>query len=354
MIYPDSLEVKLGFDQIRLRLKSYCLSGSGAARVDQIRFNTDAEFIRILLKQNLEFRQILEKNETFPSRHYYDGDEWINKIALEGNYLDADQFLKLALALDTALACKNFLTKSRDVYPQLFTLTESIIITARITELIHLKIDDKAMVKDSASGELGKIRKRLREEQTRIRRLADQLFRQAVAEKWVPEGALPTIREGRVVLPIQAEHKRKMKGFILDESATGQTVFMEPAEMLDVNNEIRDLEHAEKREIIAILKMLTDRLREELPALQQSFQFLSVIDLIRAKARFALEISADLPILENSPQLNWYRAKHPLLYLSLKGKRDVVPLDIDLDPVDRLLLVSGPNAGGKSVCLKTV
>jgi DNA mismatch repair protein MutS2 len=354
MIYPDTLEQKLGFDQIRLRLKSYCLSGAAAARVDAIDFTTSAGYIETQLRQTLEFRFILEKNETFPSSHFYDAEEWLQKIALEGNYIDADQFQKLALALETILSIKNFLFKSREVYPELFKLTEPVVITSRLTEQIYQKIDDKAVVRDAASPELAKIRKKLREEQSRLRRLADQLFRQAVAEKWVPEGALPTVRDGRIVLPIHAEHKRRMKGFILDESATGQTVFMEPAEMLDANNEIRDLEHAEKREIISILKILTSAMGEQLPVLRRSFEFLSLIDFVRAKARFALETGGDLPIIGNGTELVWYQAKHPLLYLSLKGKREVVPLNIDVDTVNRLLLVSGPNAGGKSVCLKTV
>ncbi|MGC1241384.1 MAG: Smr/MutS family protein [Chryseosolibacter sp.] len=354
MIYPDTLEQKLDFGHIRLRLKSYCLSEAGAEWVNALHFSSDADFIKTQLRQTLEFRLILEKNETFPSQHYYDAKDWLLKIGVEGNYIDADQFVKLALALDTILGCKNFLFKSRELYPELFKLTEPVSITAKLTELIYQKIDDKAMVRDSASPELGKIRKRLRDEQSRLRRLADQLFRQAVSERWVPEGALPTVREGRVVLPIHAEHKRKLKGFILDESATGQTVFMEPAEMLDANNEIRDLEHAEKREVIAILKMLTAAMREELPALGRSFEFLSRIDFIRAKAKFALEIQGDLPVIGSAPELTWYQARHPLLYLSLKGKRDVVPLNIEMDGLNRFLLVSGPNAGGKSVCLKTV
>lgn len=354
MIYPDTLEQKLGFDQIRLRLKSYCLSGSGSALVDAMHFLMDGEFIRTLLKQTLELRQILEKSENFPARHYYDADEWLDKIALEGNYIDAEEFLRLAMALETIIAIRNFLSKAKDVYPELWKLAEPILITSRLTDSIHQKIDDKATVRDSASPELGRIRKRLREEQSRLRRLADQLFRQAVTEKWVPEGALPTVRDGRVVLPILAEHKRRLKGFILDESATGQTVFMEPAEMLDTNNEIRDLEHAERREVILILKALTTAMRAELPALRLSFQFLSRVDFIRAKAKFALDVQAEMPIVGNAPELTWYDARHPLLYLSLRGKRDVVPLNIELDQVDRLLLVSGPNAGGKSVCLKTV
>lgn len=354
MIYPDNLEQKLGFDQVRARLKSYCLSAGAGELVDSMHFRTDVACIRLQLKQTLEFRSILEKNEAFPSQHYYDAAEWLAKIRLEGNWIEADEFLRLALALDTIISCKHFLSKAKDTYPELFKLAEPLTITSRLTESIHQKIDDKALVRDSASAELGRIRKKLREEQTRLRRLADQIFRNAVSERWVPEGALPTVREGRIVLPIHAEHKRKMKGFILDESATGQTVFMEPAEMLEANNEIRDLEHAEKREVIAILKMLTSIMREQLPALQQSFEFLYRIDFIRAKAKFAVEIQADLPIIGNGPELAWYQAKHPLLYLSLKGKREVVPLTIELDSTDRLLLLSGPNAGGKSVSLKTV
>lgn len=354
MIFPETLEHKLGFDQIRLRLKSYCLSLSGASQVDVMAFLTDATPVRTLLQQTLEFRLILERNENFPSRHYYDATDWLNRIAVEGNYLDADEFLKLALALETIFGIKTYLSKAKEVYPQLFRLTEPVRITSALMEKVHQTVDDKGLVRDSASPELGKIRKRLREEQGRLRRLADHLFRQAVAERWVPEGALPTVREGRIVLPIHAEHKRKLKGFILDESATGQTVFMEPAEMLDANNEIRDLEHAERREVIAVLKILTAVFREEMPALRLSFEFLSRIDFIRAKARFAVETGGDLPHVASGPALTWYQARHPLLYLSLRGKREVVPLDIELDPVNRLLLVSGPNAGGKSVCLKTV
>lgn len=354
MIFPETLEDKLGVDQIRQRLKSFCLSTAGAGWVDRMRFSVDPEFIKILLRQNLEFRQILEKGENFPSQHYFDGDEWLKRISLEGNYLEADEFLKLAQALDTIIQSRTFLTKARETYPQLHKLSEPVTITSQVPQLIHEKIDDRSLVKDSASPDLGKIRKKLREEQTRLRRLADHLFRQAVEEKWVPEGALPTIREGRLVIPIQAEHKRKLKGFILDESATGQTVFMEPAEMLETNNEIRDLEHSEKREVIRILKSLTDEMRSRLTELRLSFQFLAQIDFIRAKAKFSVEIGADMPVIESKPAMTWYTARHPLLYLSLKGKREVVPLNIELDPVDRLLLVSGPNAGGKSVTLKTV
>lgn len=354
MIYPDSFEQRLGFDQIRLKLKSYCHSAAAEAWVDRMRFGTDADFIKILLKQNLEFRQILEKGESFPSRYFFDPTDWMQKISVEGNWLEAEEFLNLAYSLETILASKAFLLKSAEIYPELNRMAAPVSISGPLVQSIVSKIDDKASVRDSASPELGRLRKKLRDEQSRLRKLADQIYRTAVSENWVPEGALPTIRDGRVVIPIQAEHKRKLKGFILDESATGQTVFLEPAEMLDANNEIRDLEHGEKREVIRILRELTDSFRLQLPQLREAYRFLAQIDFVRAKAKFSLEINADLPLLENKPEMVWYNARHPLLYLSLKGKRDVVPLSIELNASDRMLLVSGPNAGGKSVCLKTV
>ena len=354
MTYPDSFEEKLGFDQIRLKLKGYCHSPAGQAWVDRMRFSSDPDFIKVLLKQNLEFRQIIEKGEHFPSRHFFDPSDWLKKISVEGDWLEAPDFLNLAYALETIILSRKFLSTSSELYPELFRLAEPVMLTANLAQSVFARIDDKAGVRDSASSSLSRIRKKLNDEQGRLRKLADQIFKAAVAERWVPEGALPTIRDGRVVIPIQAEHKRKLKGFILDESATGQTVFLEPAEMLDANNEIRDLEHAEKREIIKILRELTDEFRLELPLLTVAFRFLAQIDFIRAKARFALEINSDHPIIEDTPEMVWYNAKHPLLYLSLKDRREVVPLSIELNQDDRMLLVSGPNAGGKSVCLKTV
>lgn len=354
MIYPDTFEQKLGFDQIREKLKKYCSSPAGEAWIDNIHFSSDAEQIRTLLKQNLEFKQIIEKGEVFPGRHFFDPSEWFQKISIEGSWLDAEEFLNLAYSLETIIACKAFLNKSAEIYPELFKIAGAVALPNTLPQTIFSKIDDKALVRDNASSELSRIRKKLRDEQSRLRRLADQVFRNAVGESWVPEGALPTIRDGRVVIPIQAEHKRKLKGFILDESATGQTVFIEPAEMLDANNEIRELEHSEKREVIRILTELTNQMRTHLPDLRTAYQFLSQIDFIRAKAKFSIEINSDLPVIENKPEVVWYNARHPLLYLSLKGKREVVPLSIELNQQDRMLLVSGPNAGGKSVCLKTV
>lgn len=354
MIYPEVFEQKLGFDQIRAKLESYCLSEAGRERVRSMHFQVDAETIRRLLLQTLELRLILDKGEDFPARHYFDATEWLAKIALEGNWLEAEEFLHLGQSLETIVAIRTFLSRSSETYGALWELARPVTVSLHLARKISEKVDDKAQVRDNASPTLAQIRKRLRDEQSRVRRLADQLFRQAVTDGYIPEGALPTVRDGRVVLPVLAEHKRRVRGFILDESATGQTVFIEPAEMLEANNEIRDMEHEEKREVVRILRALTDVMREELPAIKHGFSFLAEIDFIRAKARFARDINGDYPELVDKPALSWKDARHPLLYLSLKGKRDVVPLNIDLDSENSMLLVSGPNAGGKSVTLKTV
>jgi DNA mismatch repair protein MutS2 len=354
MIFPSDLEQRIGFDQIRQKLANKCSSAAAVSHVNELSYKTDFSHVSKALRQNLEFKYILEKNEAFPSQYFFDPSAWLQRISLEGNYLDERELLDLSHSLSTILACRNFLHKAKEIYPELFKLTEPVIISSQLGQTITSKIDESAVVRDSASPELGKIRRRMREEQGRLRKLSEQIFKRAVDEKWVPEGSLPTIREGRVVIPVLAEHKRHLRGFVLDESATGHTVFIEPTEMLDANNEIRELEYAEKREILKILRVITNELRNHLVPLTDAFHFLSLIDFIRAKAKLSVEINGELPVLQSKPELVLYRATHPLLYLSLKGKRQVVPLEIDLDNENRMLLVSGPNAGGKSVCLKTV
>jgi DNA mismatch repair protein MutS2 len=354
MLHPIDFETRLGFDHIRRKLTDLCLSGSGISRVAEMQFSASHHQVSTWLKQTREFKQIFEKGENFPANHYLDAREILKKSSLEGNYLDESEFLQLAYSLQTIIECRNFLTKSQEFYPALFALTEQVIIDKSLVNGILAVIDDHAQVKDSASQELSRIRKRLRDEQGKVRKLIDQAYRHAIAQQWVPEGALPTIREGRLVIPILAEHKRRMKGFILDESATGQTVFMEPTDALDANNEIRDLEHAEKREVIRILKALTSQLRMQMTELEAAFDFLGHLDFIRAKAKLSLELVADMPLVSDKPVIRWIKARHPVLFMTLKGKREIVSLDVDLSEHNRMLLVSGPNAGGKSVCLKTV
>jgi DNA mismatch repair protein MutS2 len=354
MVLPTEFEEKLGFDQIRERLKNYCLSPLGVKLVDQMTFSSDFLTVQSLLKQNLEFKLILEKGDQFPATHYADPDEYLKTAAVEDSFLEEEAFYIILTSLQTILVIKNYLTTNKELYPELYSLTNVVVVSKNLLQQIESKFDDKGQIRDNASPELSKIRKKIREEQHRVKRLTEQVFRQAVDEGWVPEGATATIRDGRLVIPIMAQHKRRLPGLIMDESATGQTVFMEPLDVLEANNEIRDLIHAERREVIKILRDLTNLLRVHLHELTPAYQFLAIIDFTRARAKFSLDIGAELPILKPTPDLNWLHARHPILYLSLKGKREVVPLAIDLTSANPFLLISGPNAGGKSVCLKTV
>jgi DNA mismatch repair protein MutS2 len=354
MIYPDDFEYKIGFDHIRAKLKAYCLSSLGTANVDGIQFSSEFELVQRWLFQCDEFKQLLAKGEQFPASHYFDPSELYPTISIEDSFIEEDSFRLLLLSFQTILEASDFLERNKESYPNLFQLSSHVNLSKQLVQSIQSKFDENGHLRDQASSDLARIRKSLREEEGKVRRLTEQLFRQASSQGWVPEGASPTIREGRLVIPILAEHKRKLRGFILDESATGQTIYMEPSEVLEANNEIRDLFFAERREIIKVLKGLTTLLRQHLSEIRKAYVFLGEIDLIRAKAKLALELDADLPELNANPTLLWTQARHPLLFLSLKGKKKVVPLDIELTDQDPFLLVSGPNAGGKSVCLKTV
>ncbi len=354
MIFPDEFERKLGFDQIRERLQQYCLGPLGIRLVDAMTFSSDFNVVKSRLEQTAEFKQILEKADSFPAANYFDTHTYFQTAAIEGSFLEEEAFHQILLSLQTIVACKKYLAANRETLPQLYLLAEPVAVPEALIKTIESKFDDRGLIRDNASAELAQIRKRLREEQSRVKRLADQIFRKAVEQGWVPEGATITIRDGRPAIPIQAEHKRKLQGFILDESATGQTVFMEPAEVLDANNEIRDLLHADRREVIRILRELTGLLRQHLTALHYAYHFLGELDFTRAKAKLAMDIRGERPQLKPYPYLNWIQARHPLLFLSFRGKREVVPLTVDLPEEKPFLLVSGPNAGGKSVCLKTV
>jgi DNA mismatch repair protein MutS2 len=354
VIYPTEFEQKIGFDQIRSRLKNFCLSTLGTSQVDQIKFSAEFQTIKLFLLQTNEFKQIIEKAEAFPTSNFFDPTEILKTIYIEDSFIEEEGFRFLLLSLQTILEAVTFLEKNKESYPVLHQLSAEVTLARSVVSSIQSKFDEQGKVKDNASPELAKLRKQLRDEEGKVRRLTEQLFRQAASQGWSPEGASPTVREGRLVIPILAEHKRKLRGFIIDESATGQTIYMEPAEVLEANNEIRDLFHAERREVVKILKLLTTQLRQNIIEINKAYSFLGQIDFIRAKAKFALEIEADLPTLIDKPELNWMQARHPLLFLSLKGKKKIVPLDIELTDKNPFLLVSGPNAGGKSVCLKTV
>ena len=356
MLYPSNLEQKVNFIKIKELIKAECTSSLGQGFVDQITFSKDFGLVQRLLDQTEEFRQLLLAGEPFPSSHFTNLNPYLEKAKLEGSFLEQDEFQEIKLALQTLQLCISFFQKFGESYPTLKALLGLLLdLDLKLLREIDKLLDEKGKLRSNASKELQLIRTQLLYEESRLRKVMERVFKEARAKGLVPDDSAMTIRGGRMVIPIAAENKRKLRGFIHDESATGQTVFMEPEEALDINNEIRDLEYMEKREIIRILTKLTNQLRPNIPALRKATNFLGVFDFIRAKARFALKTNSVKPILTLERGLSWSDARHPILEISLKAQgKQVVPLHLNLDHQKRLLLISGPNAGGKSVALKTV
>jgi len=348
------VEARLGFDQIRQKLIFYCLGDLGRARVTSLSLNTNYETIWLLLQQTHEALGLLSRGEVLPIRSYVDPQPWFQVAVIEGNYLEASDLMNLRQAWQSVIDTRQFLVKWKEETPELGRLTITVTEARPLYQALNQQIDEEGRIKDNATPELMRIRRRLRDEQSKVRRVAEALMRQARDAGWAPDGAMPTIRDGRLVIPVLSEHKRKIRGYVMDQSATGQTVYLEPGEVMEANNDLRDLELEERQEVVRILRDLTSLVRIHLPELNAGYKFLGEIDFIHAKARYAREIEAILPLCKPEPTLNWINARHPILLQTLKGKRALVPLTIDLHPKERFLLVSGPNAGGKSVCLKTV
>lgn len=355
MLYPENIEQKLGFDQVRELVKKECLSPLGQYYVDKISFSTDVVLVKKLIAQADEFKRILSENIPFPFSNYIDVRPYFDKIKPEGAFLEPSEFYEIKLSLHTIISCLEFLNKRNDAYfPALKALGKEIVLDRDLYEEIDQKISEDGRVRDNASRELQVVRKKIVMEQGRIRRELDRILKQSKQEGYTEERAEITIRNGRMVIPVSAENKRKVKGFVHDESATGQTVFIEPAEILEINNEIIDLQYQERREIVKILIALSDQVRPQLIPLRKAYTFLGLIDFIGAKAKFARKIVAVKPVIEEKPIIKWQQARHPLLFIALqKQHKEIIPLDIEINQENRLLIISGPNAGGKSVCLKT-
>ena len=384
--YPSDFEQKLGFDVIRQMLSDNCLSTLGRAWVVKMAFSTDASEIHTSLLQTSELKAILQFEEKFPAQDYYDLIPELLRIRIPGTYMETEQLSELKLSVSTIHDLLLFLADRKEKFPALYSLAcdsgESItgyspLATTSLLKSIVMQVerilDDKSEVRDSASQELGRIRKEKSRLLSSVEHKIIQSFKLARQNGWTPDEAEVTIRNGRLVIPMISTHKRKIQGFVHDESATGHTVYVEPAEIFETNNEIRELDYAERREIIRILIEFAAIVRPEIDMLIHAYHFLGKIDFIRAKARFALSINAtnpihhpasaiplqSLPSGENSEHpagsFSWHRAIHPLLFLShQKQKKEITPLDIALNHDQRILIISGPNAGGKSVCLKTV
>ena len=360
MIYPQNFEQKIGFDQIRQLLKDKCLSTLGEERVNEMNFSDHFEEVDELLNQVAEFVRIIQEEDNFPDQFFFDVRPSLKRIRIEGMYMDEQELFDLRRSLETIRDIIRFLQRNDEEesdcpYPSLKKLAGDITVFPQLITKIDGILNKYGKIKDNASTELSRIRRELANTMGSISRSLNSILRTAQSEGYVDKDVAPTMRDGRLVIPVAPGLKRKIKGIVHDESASGKTVFIEPAEVVVANNRIRELEGDERREIIRILTEFSNTLRPSIPEILQSYEFLAEIDFIRAKSHFAIQTNSIKPSLENEQLLDWTMAVHPLLQLSLaKHGKKVVPLDIELNLKRRILIISGPNAGGKSVCLKTV
>ncbi|MBP7849317.1 MAG: Smr/MutS family protein [Lentimicrobiaceae bacterium] len=356
LIYPYNFEQKTGFDQIRRLLSMHCMSDPARDLVAEIHFTDDMDDIRVALDQAMEMRRILLFSEPFPAQDYFDMRDGLRLLAVKGAFLEPAVLVELRASLHSIAGICHFLLGERQgEYPELATLAAEVSIDPEIIASLDRLLDERGIVRDDASPELARLRRERFRLQARVEQEISAIMTQARRSGWVADDAEMTIRNGRLVLPVLAASKRQLKGLIHDRSATGHTLYIEPQEIFEANNEIRELELAEEEEIRRILTALADTLRPMLPEIRAAYDFLARMDLIRAKARLALQLKADKPLLNDKPIIEWFDAVHPLLYLSHQAqKKSVVPLRIKLDDGERILVISGPNAGGKSVALKTV
>ena len=372
MIYPNNFEHKIGFDEIRTLLKGRCLSTLGKEKVDEIAFSNDHALICKQLQQVSEFRRLQQEADDFPMQYFFDVRTAVSRIRLEGTHLEEDEVWDLRRSLETISNIVKYLNRSEDAeeetypYPALHEMTEGIVTFPAIIRRIDSILDKFGKIKDSASMTLAGIRHELAKTAGNISRTLYTILHAAQKDGLVDKDAAPSLRDGRLVIPVAPNLKKRISGIVHDESSTGKTVFIEPAEVVEANNRVRQLEAEERRETIRILTVFSDEIRPHVQDILDSYQFLAQIDLIYAKAAFADMTRAVEPAVRKEAHIDWIQAIHPLLDLSLrKQEKKVVPLDIRLEGGSkteegksknsgRLLIISGPNAGGKSVCLKTV
>lgn len=356
MIYPSDYEVKTGFDRIRSQVRDKCTTGRGRALLDEETFSSSQEEIGRRLSLCDELRTILMLERGFPTQEYTDIGHIAKKIELEGGFIDIEDMIALRNGLIAVNEVINFFTsKEANTYPSLRLLTHGVNGFPEISNHIETILDRFGKIKDNASPELYTVRRAIRDREGQISKRLQAILVKAQKDGYADADAAVSIRDGRAVIPVPAANKRKISGFIHDESATGKTFYIEPVEIVEINNELKELEYAERREIIRILTDFTDKIRPDAEGIALSGEYLATIDMIRAKARWALQNECVKPILSVDGTLEMRSARHPLLKQTLQREgKQIVPLDMKLDSAQHLLVISGPNAGGKSVCLKTV
>lgn len=355
MIYPQNIEQKIDFQVIRDGLKGCCLSILGKERVDAMQWQTQYSIVRDLLARVREMMGILtDPALSFPHGEIYDLREALSRICIEGLFMDEAELFSLRKMLDYAGQLKRFFATLDQIKYPLLTVDNAVNCQLSIVNSIDRILDRYGKMRDNASPELARIRKEIAASQGSVSRALNTILRQAQAEGILEKDAAPTMREGRLVLPVPPAYKRKIGGIVHDESATGKTVFIEPQQVVEANNRIRELEGEERRERIRILLEITAQLRPDIPHILETETYLGEVDFLRAKALFSIDIQAIVPEVTKQPLIDWREAYHPVLLLNFRRQnKTVVPLSIRLTD-NRILVISGPNAGGKSVCLKTV
>ncbi len=356
MIYPKNFEAKIGFDRLREQVANRCVTQAGAAKVEAQGFLNSAKSIIHRLTLCDEMRTMLLMEQDFPSADYADIDEVLVKLAIEGNFLDIEEVVTLRRGLSAVESTTRFINSKAQngEYPTLKKRGEGIDSFGWVLSQIDSIIDRFNNIKDSASPELQMIRRSIKSQEAQLSKRLQQVLNSAKSAGYIDSEAQISIRDGRAVIPVMAGNKRKVQGFIHDESATGKTVYIEPVEVVQINNELKELEYAERREIVRILTAFTDSIRPERGGMEVANDYLSDIDMIRAKSVWAIDNDCIMPILSKEDKLILRSAKHPILAQTLKSQgKEIIPLDMELDREKHILVISGPNAGGKSVCLKT-
>ncbi len=354
MIYPSSFEQKIGFDRLREQVAALTTMPSARRRVEGERFSTSPREIERRLLLADEMRQLLMMEYDFPGGEYADPEGVVQKLAVEGTFLDVEEVMLLYAALRTVGEVVRFIEQRQTNYKNLYELTRGVSCFPHLVERLDRVVDGDGTIRDTASEELYAIRRSIREREGQAAKRLQQVLQAAKRAGIVEADAQLSVRDGKTVIPVSAANKRKLAGFIHDESATGRTFYVEPVEVVELNNELRELEYAERREIVRILTELTEEIRPEAPLIEDSGRYLTEIDMLRAKGRWATENRCTRPILSLDDRLVLREARHPILEQSLRAQgREIVPLSLELDRSKHLLVISGPNAGGKSVCLKT-
>lgn len=359
MIYPESFEQKIGFTAVREMVKNHCVSSLGVEYCKEMTFSSNFENVNRLLQSTAEMLVIITGDEDLPLGNIHDVTHSLKAIRVPGTFIPATELLRVRLSLGAIIEIASFFTRCRQddstPYPILDSIAQKLSPFPLITSAIDRVIDRFGNVKDNASPELASIRQSLASTSGTINSIMRRVMARAQQSGFIEADTAPSMRDGRLVIPVAPMYKRKINGIVHDESASGKTIFIEPAEIVEANNRVRELQLEEKREITRILSVIADEMRPHIDEMLCSYSILGEFDFIHAKALFAQSIGATLPALNSVPELEWYHACHPVLLHSLKRQgKEIVPLDITLSVENRILVISGPNAGGKSVCLKTV